>query len=402
MSSEIVPGKKQTAKAFPLTGKTVGTYHDDNLEGTVMKAFFHREGFLSACQLASAAVASRDVKPILRNLKAVADDGSCTLMATDLEIGIRLDVRSVKVEEAGAAILPTSQTVAVLRESLDEELELDADADRCLLRGKHNEFEMPGEDPDNFPDVPSFSAEQYHELQAGVLRDMIRRTIFAAATENPRYAVTGILWELDNESARLVATDGRRLAVTRHAAVCHGDHGTKGQTPVVPTKAMALLDRVLSDPDEIVRICIRPNDVLFKTDRATIYSRLVEGRYPDYKAVIPKKCNAKIPLVVGPFLTAIRQSAIMTDDESKRVSFRFDKNNLTLQAYGAKTGRAKVELPIDYDGKTIEINFDPKYLLEMLRVLDPETSLTMELTDNNTPAHCYTSDHYTYVVMPVS
>src|SRR5947209_5739577 len=178
-----------------------------------MKVVCHREGLLSACQLASVAVASRDVKPILRNLKAIVEADRCTLMATDLELGIRLEVRGVKVEEPGEAILPAARLTAILRESSDEELALEAGADACKVHGQYNEFERPSEDPSGFPDVPAFSGEKYHEIPAGVLREMIKRTIFSVAVENPRYAVTGIMWELEGEQVKLVATDGRRLAV---------------------------------------------------------------------------------------------------------------------------------------------------------------------------------------------
>jgi DNA polymerase-3 subunit beta len=231
---------------------------------------------------------------------------------------------------------------------------------------------------------------------------MIRRTIFAAATENPRYAVTGILWELEGDQARLVATDGRRLAVMQGVAAGKGGHDTKGQTPVVPTKAMSLLERNLSDPDEIVRISLRPNEVLFKTGRAMIYSRLVEGRYPAYREVFPKKQTSKIPLTVGPFYAAVRQAAIMTDDESKKVVFSFGKKKVTAQASGAETGRSKVELPLDYDGKALEIKFDPRFLTDMLRVLEPDAALTLELVDGTSPALFKCGNDYSYVVMPLS
>src|SRR5476651_805149 len=89
-----------------------------------MKIVCHREGLLAACQLASAAVAARDVKPVLRNIKAIVDNDRCTLMATDLEIGIRLEVRGIKVEEPGEALLPTSRLIAILRETTDEEIKI--------------------------------------------------------------------------------------------------------------------------------------------------------------------------------------------------------------------------------------------------------------------------------------
>jgi len=171
---------------------------------------------------------------------------------------------------------------------------------------------------------------------------------------------------------------------------------------VVPTKAMSLLERNLQDPEEVVRVSLRPNEVLFKTERAMIYSRLVEGRYPAYREVFPKKQTVKVPLTVGPFLAAVRQSAIMTDEESKRVVFSFAKKKLTMQARGAESGRSKVELPLDYDGKALEINFDPRFLTEMLRVLEAEDALTLELVDSNTPALFRCGENYSYVVMPLS
>ena len=255
-----------------------------------MRARCRREGLLSACQLASAALPAREVKPILRNLKAVAGDGRCTLMATDLEVGIRLDVQGLTIEEPGEAILPAARLIAILREATDEELSIEADQTACVVRGPTLEFEMPGEDPAQFPEWPTFTEEKYHEISAGSLREMIRRTLFAVADETGRYSMTGVLWDMDGDTTRLVGSDGYRLALAQGTATSHGGHTTKGQQPVVPTKAMSLLERNLQDdPEEAVKICLRPNDVLFRTERAVLYSRLVEGRYPDYRQIFPKK-----------------------------------------------------------------------------------------------------------------
>jgi DNA polymerase-3 subunit beta len=294
-----------------------------------MKMVCHREGILAACQLASVAVAAKDVKPVLRNLKAVVTDDRCTLMATDLELGIRLEVRGIRVEEPGTALLQTTRLIAILRECNDEELTIDAGMDACIVQGSTTEFEMPGEDPAAFPDFPAFTEEKYHEITAGVLREMIRRVSFAVSSaEHSKFGATvGVLWELDGEKVSLVATDGRRLALIHGLGKIVGDHSTKGQSPVVPVKAMSLLERNLVEPDELIKISFRPNEVLMKTERAMIYSRLVEGRFPNYRQVIPKNLAVKIPLTVGPFASAVRQAAIMTDDESKRVVFTFAKQS---------------------------------------------------------------------------
>ena len=352
-----------------------------------MKALCQRDGLLAGFQLASAAIPSREVKPILKNFKAIADGARFTLMATDLELGIRLDVAGMQIQEPGEAILPAQRMFAILRESQEPELSLEADASSCVVRGETMEFEMPSEDPSLFPDLPIFNEDKYHEVGADVMREMIRRTVFAAAEgESARFAMTGVLCELDGDHIRLVATDGRRLAMTEGKAKAHGGHTTKGTSPLIPTKAMSLLERNLQPDGQVVRVCIRTNEVLFRTETAVIYSRLVDGRFPDYRQVFPKKQGIKIPFGVAPFHAAVRQAAILTDEDSKRVTFRFETDKLTLQTKGATAGRSKVELKILYDGKPVEINFNPAYLAEMLKVLPEEAELTLDLIDGATPA----------------
>lgn len=368
-----------------------------------MKALCPREALLTACQLASVAIPSRDVKPILKNLKMIAGPEGCTLLATDLELGVRLEVRSIEADVAGSALLPANRLVAILREAGDEKLALEATSDGSTIRGEGVEFELPGEDPAEFPDIPTFANDKYHELTAGVLREMIRRTVFAAATkESARYTMTGILWEFEGETIRLVATDGRRLAVASGTATDHGGGDTKGQSHVVPTKPMGLLERMLHDDEQPVRVCLRPNEALFQTERATIYTRLVEGRYPNYREVYPKKQTVKVPVQVAPFLSAVRQAAIMTDEESKRVIFTFSKQKLTLQAHGAGTGRSKVEMPMEYDHKELKISFDAQFVIDMLKVLPTDAPLTLELVDANSPALFRSGTDYAYVVMPLT
>src|SRR5205807_7537333 len=156
-------------------------------------------------------------------------------------------VRSPQIKKPGEAILPAAKLLSILRESTDEHLTIEADAQKCVVLGQHNEYEMPSEDPSEFPDLPTFADDKYHELTAGALRTMIRRTAFAAAKESTRYAMTGVVWELEGEHCRLVATDSKRLALATGPAKAVGGHTTTGPTHIVPTKAMALLERNLHD-----------------------------------------------------------------------------------------------------------------------------------------------------------
>jgi DNA polymerase-3 subunit beta len=165
---------------------------------------------------------------------------------------------------------------------------------------------------------------------------------------------------------------------------------------------MNLLERNLTDPEEPVFVSVGANEVLFKTARAVIYGRLVEGRYPPYKEVFPKKTTTKVHFKAAPFLSAVKQAAILTDEESRGIDCAFGKGKITLKSRVPDKGRAKVEMPIDFDGKGVDITFDPRFVVDMLRVLDPESEVTLELVDANSPALFKSGEDYSYIVMPLT
>jgi DNA polymerase-3 subunit beta len=328
-------------------------------------------------------------------------------MGTDLEVGIRYELAGVRVEEGGEAILPVASLVGILRASPDEELSIEADDRRCRVNTSTSEYEMPSEDPRDFPDIPSFTDANYHEITAGDLKRMVHRTAFAAGKDDTKYALKGVLWLVEEKKARLVATDTRRLAVCTGPAVIPNKIETKGQSHLIPPKAITLLERILTEGDDNqpIQIYLRANDALFRSEKSEIYSRLGEGRYPPYQGILQdaqKKAKVKVSIAVEPFLSAIRQAAIMTDNESVRVIFQFAPGKLTLQAQGATTGKSKVEMKIDYDAEPISINFDPQYLVEMLRIVDGSEILTLDLVDGNKPALFHSGDDYLYLVMPLA
>src|SRR5439155_13304502 len=132
------------------------------------------------------------------------------------------------------------------------------------------------------------------------------------------------------------------------------------------------------------------------------YSRLVEGRFPDYRQVFPRKQAIKIPLSVDLFHAKVRQAKIMADEDSKRVTFRFSSDQLTLLAQGARSGKSQVRMPITYDGKAVDINFNPAYLVDMLKILPEDADLALDLVDGTTPALFRSGPSYSYLVMPLT
>jgi DNA polymerase-3 subunit beta len=370
-----------------------------------MKVTCARDGLLTAGQLVGAAIAARSTKPILTNIKAVAQDDALVLMATDLEVGIRYEVRGVNVQRAGAAILPAARLVSILRETADGEITLDASADTTKIKLSTGRYELPGGDPAEFPDLPPFEpGGRYHEATAGVLRTLIKRVAFAAdRKESTRWAVTGVLWEAEGGAVRMVATDTKRLAKAEGPAQVFGEADAKGQSYLVPLKAVQLLERNLADDGERVRVVLRPNEALFQTERALVHTRLVEGRFPPYRDIIPKKLAVKLAVGAADLLARVRQAAITTDDESKRVDFTFEAGKATLEARGPTTGLSEVVLPLpEYPGPEVKIAFDPAYLTDMLRAIDGEPTVHLEMTDGQKPALFKVGDTYLYLVMPLA
>ena len=368
-----------------------------------MKATCERDKLLHAFQIAAGVAPSRSPKPILQNVKLEATAEKAVLMGTDLEVGIRVEVPGFEVESPGSVVLPRDRFGKILSESSDEKLVLESDGGKVMVRGGRSEFQLPCENPEEFPNVAAFESEKYHELSTRFFREVVRRTVFATDNESSRYALGGVLLELTESGLTAVATDGRRLSRQEGPAKAVGGHSNEDNATIIPTKAMQLIERALADGEDNIRLAARENDVLIRSGRATIYSRLVEGRFPKWRDVFPRRDGMiKIELTAGPFHAAVRQAAIVTSEDRRGVDFTFGGGKIVLAGHGAEFGEAHVELPIAYDGDEVGITLDPKFLGEFLRVLDPEQNFTMELRDADNAAVCSTEDGYAYVIMPLA
>lgn len=378
-----------------------------------MKVTFNRERFAGAFTAAAAVAPARSPKPILQNVKLqIGDDQRATLMATDLEIGIRHAVEGVEVEAAGDVVLPVARFGSILRESSDETFRLETDGQTTVVRGARSRFGLPAEDPNAFPPVPQFDGGPRLETAPGLLKELIRRTIFATENESSRYALGGVKLEWAEGKLTAVGTDGRRLAkmegpVQIAGVEADGEGGgggpTFGETTIVPSRSLQLIDRVLSEEDAEVSLAVRQNDILVRTPRATIFSRLLEGRFPKWREVFPQRSgSAKIELPVGPFYAAVRQAQIVTSDDSRGVDFTFGGGSVVLSGKTAEVGESRIELPIGYDDREIVITLDPRYLVDLLKVLDAEKTFTLDLQDGDSAAVATTDDGYGYVIMPLA
>ncbi len=366
-----------------------------------MELKFKRDVLLSALQTVAGVVPARTPKDILKNTKLVVDAGKATLMGTDAEIGMRYDIPEVETGSSGEVLLPTQRLIAILREVTSEEIVLDANENMLEVFAEHSQFKLPVEDPREFPDVHAFDAERCYVVSGHALRQAIKRVIFAADDESARYALGGIYMELTPTQLILAATDSRRLAVMEVQAGVNGDV-TDTVSVVLPRKAMALIERSIEADESEILIAPRENEVLVKSGNTTIFTRLVEGKFPNFRDVLPTESPNRVETVAGPFHNVVRQSQIVTSDESRGVDFVFSDGLVTLISQAADVGNSKVELPVDYQGEKIAIMFDPRFVAEFLRVLESETAVELGLIGGEDPAVFRCGDEYKYVIMPLA
>jgi len=362
-----------------------------------MKLTCKRSPFSETFQLAAAVAGTKAIKSVFQNVKIEAEKGAVQLVASDYEIAIRLDATEVEVHRTGQTLLPAARTAAILRESTDDELELDVTDGTCIVSGKNSEFRILCDTAGDFPPVDVFPEEGSFDVSRAYLKDMIRKTVFATAQDTTRYSLNGVLLAVKGSQVTMVATDGRRLAlITRKAVKVH-------ETPpnvIIPAKALNHLDKIVGDQDETVALKIQERNVLARTARGTLVARLVDGHFPPYDEVLPKDCDKKVQLPRQELLSAIRRAALVTSEDTRIVEMAFTSKGLHISASSAEAGQAWVDMSVPYEGDDIAIAFNPQFLEDVLKVADGET-VTMEMKDGRTQVLLRAGENYQYVVMPV-
>jgi len=368
-----------------------------------MKIQCNREHLLQAFLSVASVAPSRSPKPILQHVKLEATHDGASLTATDLEIGIRHALAGVEVHAPGAVLLPVARFGGILREGTDASFLIEANPHATSVRGERSHFELASADPAEFPSHAESDRNESFSVSPRVLRELIRRTIFATDNESSRYALGGVKLEFDDSLLTAVGTDGRRLARMSGPVGKIGAPTAPTQNTIVPTKAMQLIERTIAASESEVLLDIKGSELLVRGEKASISARLLEGRYPDWRKVFPDSASRqRIDLAVGATLSAVRQAAIVTSEESRGLEFTFGDGMLLLSGRAAEVGQSRVDLPIGYDGPAIAIMLDPRYVIDFLKVLDPDKTCTIELKDSEAAAVFATDDGYGYVIMPLA
>ena len=370
-------------------------------QGLVMKADFNREMLADALGLLVSVVPSRTPKPILRCVRITASEKDVRICATDLEVGVNYLVSEVSVGETGEIVIPADRLAAVVRESADEVLSLQAAEGVCEIRGVDSHFTIYGQEADQYPLVPGFEGAADIEISLKNLQAGIEQCLFATAKESTRYALNGVLWEIKGKKLSLVATDGRRLVRTRVNLASAPGKKLEAEKIIVPAKTMAILDKVGGSDDDIISVKFVDNQILLSCANVVISSNLVEGNFPKYEDIIPTDYDKKLTLSTEAALSAVRRSALLTSEESRSIKLSIGKEALVFSCRAPETGDAQVNMPIDYKAEPIEIGFNPQFLIEVLRAVKTP-NFELELGQPDRPGLIKSGKDFLCVLMPIN
>ena len=372
---------------------------------TAMKIVCDRTALADAVSLVSGVVAARSPSPVLQCLRLTAGHGQLRLSATDLEIGVAQSIDEVDVQQEGEVLVPADKLSQIVKASDDPTLTLEADGDRLRIRGLGSNWSLHGFPVSEAPEVEDFdeSITADYEVPAVILRKQIQRTLFAAANEQSRYAINGVLFERSGQTLRCVATDGRRLALS--SCACEKTTDKDGNT-IIPSKALQLLGKLLDARAQgEVRVSIREGRAHFGighgSRNATITTTLVEGSFPPWSDVVPKDNDIHITMDTSSLAGAVRRAALLTSQESRGVKLTFSAGSLVITSRAPDTGEAEIRVDCNYDGDDLAIGFNPGYLTDALKIIDsPE--ITLSLKGPQKPGVLKADGEFIYVVMPVS
>jgi DNA polymerase-3 subunit beta len=362
-----------------------------------MKILCDRTQLQEAFGVVGSVVPAKTTKPILQNILLTAGDGSISLFATDLEMAAKVTIDAVKVHKPGSVLLPARECSALLRELSDPTVTLERIDQRCRLESGGGSFVLLGEDPEQFPEDTAIKSGKTVTIPSGRMLRMIQETAFAAAREDTRYAIHGVMFDMAAGCLRLVATDGRRLSLSYENV----DSKTEFKA-IVPLRALSTLGRAISDGSkEDLQIAVGDKQIEFRLGKVRLVCQLLDSRFPDYEGVVPKAADTTVELNRAMLESNLRKTAILCADDLRSVRFEVQDSLLRLMAENSTRGRADVTMDVTTKGAGGSINFNPDFILEALRVCDLDV-VRLDMSDDSMPAKFTLGESFTYVVMPIS
>jgi DNA polymerase III subunit beta len=365
-----------------------------------MRFTISREKLQEGLTAVGPSVPSKTTLPVLANLLLETTERGIRLSGTDLDIAVSTEV-SADVESGGAITIPAKKLTEIARELPPAPVKIAAVGEqRVTLECGRSKFKLLGLPRDEFPTFPQVRFNESWRIRSGDLQKLISHTAFAVSTEESRPILNGVLWELRADRMRMVATNGHRLT---RMDLPVSSSGTAGDL-IVPPKALEQVRRLFPAEEEL-EIAQGDNHLGFRSPFTAVFTRLIEGPYPNYEQVIPRDNDRVAISDKVALISALKRMSVIASDQTHRIRLSFNAGLLRFSVQTPDLGEAQDELPIRFTGDPIDIGFNANYLLEILRFMPtdevritlkaPERAATLE------PEGWNDSASYLCLVMPL-
>jgi DNA polymerase III subunit beta len=370
---------------------------ESNMQFVVSKQNLQRE--LAYVQ---GVVEKKNTIPVLSNILIESvGENNIRLTGTDLDVTIRCDM-DAEVSTAGSICVQARKLFEIARLLPDAPVTFKKESnDWVTVTCDKTKFKMVGVSKDAFPEVPS-SKSTPTKLSAEIIKSFIDKTIFAITQEESRYTLSGAKFIMDETGAKMVTTDGHRLAYVERKGV--SSNGTDAVDTLIPRKTLAELTKLTAGFEGEISFGLDNNHIFFEVGPRLLVSRMLYGQFPNYDMVMPKNNDKSVQFDCGLLNSAVRRVALMSDERSHAIRFHLEPNQLVISSQNAEEGEASETIQAEYNGEETDIGFNAQYLLEFLNVIG-EGAVAFEFKDGNSQAQLRPAEggdyDYKYVVMPM-
>ncbi len=364
-----------------------------------MKFSIERNHLLKPLQQVSGALGGRPTLPILGNLLLKVEDNMLSMTATDLEVELISRVALEGDFEAGSVTVPSRKFLDICRGLPDDSvITFVLEGDRVQVRSGRSRFSLSTLPANDFPNIEDWQSEVEVLLTQGELRGLIEKTQFSMANQDVRYYLNGMLFEIDGTILRSVATDGHRMAVSQ---VQLGADFAQQQI-IVPRKGVLELVKLLDAPEQPVTLQIGSSNVRAEVNNFVFTSKLVDGRFPDYRRVMPQTTTKTLEAECDELRQAFSRAAILSNEKFRGVRVNLADTEMRITANNPEQEEAEEMLDVSFEGEPIEIGFNVSYVLDVLNTLRCE-KVRVSMSDANASAMIENvdDDGAMYVVMPI-
>jgi DNA polymerase-3 subunit beta len=371
-----------------------------------MELVIQKKEFVKGLNLTQSIVERKSIMEVLSNAYLEAGkDNLLTIIATDLEIGVKVDVQA-EVKAEGKVLINAKKLNDIVKEVPAQEVKLKVLENNWVeIKSGSSKFKVYGSSTDEYPSLPDFDEKPEGEMDGGVLKEMLEKTIFSVSMDENRYNLGGIFMDLVEVKGKkrlmMVSTDGHRLSKVEREIDLKGG-AMMGRSIILPRRGAEQILKMSGLEGEKIGFSFKENNGTVKSKNSVLMMRLVEGEFPDYNQVIPKESKKKVVIKREEFLSALKRSNVLLSNKYRGVKLSFDKGVMTMVTTNPDIGEHVEELAVEYKGDKIEILFDVKYLFDISGICRTD-EIILSLNDSDSPGMLTEKGDpdYIHVIMPM-